>query len=171
MLTGTLSAPPEIRGALAMQWQMWTAFGIMLGFMAGVVFSGVQIPAGVVDSQWRIILGSTAIPPLFVCAQVYLIPESPRWYMSKGRYKKAFAALQRFRWSKLQAARDLYYIHKQISIEYEMQEGKNLWREFFMVPRNRRAAQSSFFVMFMQQVKPLFIPQLHPLPRHMLLTV
>lgn len=148
------SAPPEIRGALAMMWQMWTAFGIMLGFIAGVVFSGVKIPAGVEDTQWRIILGSTAIPPMFVCAQVYLVPESPRWYMSKGRYGKAFASLQRFRWSRFQAARDLYYIHKQIAIEYEMQKGKKLWKEFFAVPRNRRAAQSSFFVMFMQQVSP-----------------
>ncbi|KAI4266793.1 MAG: hypothetical protein LQ337_008662 [Flavoplaca oasis] len=145
------SAPPEIRGALAMMWQMWTAFGIMLGFIAGVVFGGVRIPAGVDDTQWRMILGSTAIPPMFVCAQVYLVPESPRWYMSKGRYEKAFESLQRFRWSRFQAARDLYYIHKQIVIEYELQEGKNLLKEFFVVPRNRRAAQSSFFVMFMQQ--------------------
>ncbi|KAI4118001.1 MAG: hypothetical protein LQ345_001866 [Seirophora villosa] len=123
----------------------------MLGFIAGVIFSGVRIPAGVEDTQWRIILGSTAIPPMFVCAQVYLVPESPRWYMSKGKYDKAFASLQRFRWSRFQAARDLYYIHKQIAIEYELQKGKNLWKEFFAVPRNRRAAQSSFFVMFMQQ--------------------
>ncbi|KAL8916574.1 MAG: hypothetical protein Q9208_008445 [Pyrenodesmia sp. 3 TL-2023] len=144
-------APPEIRGALAMMWQMWTAFGIMLGFVAGVAFGNVKIPAGVDDTQWRIILGSTAIPPMFVCAQVYLVPESPRWYMSKGRYRKAFESLQRFRWSRFQAARDLYYIHKQIAIEYELQKGKNLWKEFFGVPRNRRAAQSSFFVMFMQQ--------------------
>jgi len=144
-------APPEIRGALAMQWQMWTAFGIMLGYVAGVVFEGVKIPASDDNSQWRIILASTAIPPIFVCAQVYLVPESPRWYMSKNRYQKAFESLQRFRWSRLQAARDLYYIHKQISVEYEMRKGKNLFKEFFMVPRNRRAAQSSFFVMFMQQ--------------------
>ncbi|KAL8941035.1 MAG: hypothetical protein Q9216_002482 [Gyalolechia sp. 2 TL-2023] len=144
-------APPEIRGALAMMWQMWTAFGIMLGFVAGVAFGGVKIPAGVDNTQWRIILGSTAIPPMVVCIQVYLVPESPRWYMSKGKYEKAFASLQRFRWSRFQAARDLYYIHKQIAVEYELQEGKNLWKEFFGVPRNRRAAQSSFFVMFMQQ--------------------
>lgn len=135
---------------------MWTAFGIMLGFIAGVAFGGVKIPAGVDNTQWRIILGSTAIPPLIVCIQVYLVPESPRWYMSKGRYDKAFESLQRFRWSRFQAARDLYYIHKQIAIEYELQEGKNLWKEFFMIPRNRRAAQSSFFVMFMQQVWSCF---------------
>ncbi len=139
-----------------MQWQMWTAFGIMLGFVAGVVFSEVRIPAGVENSEWRIILGSTAIPPLFVMAQVYLVPESPRWYMSKGRYEKAFQSLQRFRWSRLQAARDLYYIHKQIAAEYEIVQGKNLFKEFFVVPRNRRAAQSSFFVMFMQQVSLIY---------------
>ena len=158
-----ISAPPEIRGALAMMWQMWTAFGIMLGFIAGVAFGGVRIPAGVDDTQWRMILGSTAIPPMFVCAQVYLVPESPRWYMSKGKYLKAFQSLQRFRWSSFQAARDLYYIHKQIAIEYELQQGKNLLREFFVVPRNRRAAQSSFFVMFMQQVRPKSMASVVPL--------
>ena len=126
----------------------------MLGYVAGVVFSGVRIPAGQVNSEWRIILGSTAIPPIFVCCQVYLVPESPRWYMSKNRYEKAFKALQRFRWSRMQSARDLYYIHKQIAAEYELKEGKNLMKELFAVPRNRRAAQSSFFVMFMQQVRP-----------------
>lgn len=67
---------------------MWTAFGIMLGFIAGVVFGNVKIPAGVEDTRWRMILGSTAIPPIFVCAQVHLVPESPRWYMSKGGMRK-----------------------------------------------------------------------------------
>lgn len=71
--------------------------------------------------------------------------------MTKNKYRKAFDALISFRPSKLMAARDLYYIHKALVIEEKQKEGKNLWKEFFMVPRNRRAAQSSFFVMFMQQ--------------------
>lgn len=33
--------PANIRGALVMMWQMWTAFGIMLGYIAGVVFRSV----------------------------------------------------------------------------------------------------------------------------------
>lgn len=33
--------PANIRGALVMMWQMWTAFGIMLGYIAGVVFHSV----------------------------------------------------------------------------------------------------------------------------------
>lgn len=33
--------PANIRGALVMMWQMWTAFGIMLGYIAGVIFRSV----------------------------------------------------------------------------------------------------------------------------------
>ncbi|KAJ4311885.1 hypothetical protein N0V84_010205 [Fusarium piperis] len=37
--------PAPIRGALVMQWQMWTAFGTMLGNTMGVYFYGVNIIA------------------------------------------------------------------------------------------------------------------------------
>lgn len=72
--------------------------------------------------------------------------------MMRDRYHDAYAALCKLRPSKLQAARDLYYIHAALKVEEKLREGKQLWREMFTVPRNRRAAQSSFFVMFMQQV-------------------
>jgi hypothetical protein len=42
-----------------------------------------------------------------------------------------------------------YYIHAALQVEEKLREGKHLWREMFTVPRNRRAAQSSFFVMFL----------------------
>jgi MFS family permease len=35
--------PEQIRGALVVQWQMWTAFGIMLGFISGVIFEGTGV--------------------------------------------------------------------------------------------------------------------------------
>jgi hypothetical protein len=73
--------------------------------------------------------------------------------MIRDRYDRAYSALCRLRPSTLQAARDLYYIHAALKIEEKLRDGKQLWREMFTVPRNRRAAQSSFFVMFMQQVR------------------
>ncbi|KAI9038201.1 sugar porter family MFS transporter [Aspergillus affinis] len=147
---GAECAPSNIRGALVMMWQMWTAFGIMLGYIASVAFMDVHSDS-LVGLNWRLMLGSTAIPPMVVCTQVYFCPESPRWYMIRNRYQDAFNALCQLRPSKFQAARDLYYIHSALKIEEKMREGKQLWREMFTVPRNRRAAQSSFFVMFMQQ--------------------
>ena len=47
------AAPENIRGALVMMWQMWTAFGIMCGYLSGVAFAKV---AG--DLKWRLMLGS-----------------------------------------------------------------------------------------------------------------
>ncbi|KAL3438209.1 hypothetical protein BDV09DRAFT_205620 [Aspergillus tetrazonus] len=143
-------APTAIRGALAMQWQTWTAFGIMLGYISSVAFMNVQSDT-LQGLNWRLMFGVTAIPPMLVCAQVYFCPESPRWYMIRNRYHAAYDALCKLRPSKFQAARDLYYIHAALQVEEKLREGKQLWREMFTIPRNRRAAQSSFFVMFMQQ--------------------
>jgi hypothetical protein len=72
--------------------------------------------------------------------------------MEKGKYDKAFKALKRLRKHEIQAARDMYYAYKLLEIEKAEKEGRNIFKEFFTVMRNRRAAQSSFFVMFMQQV-------------------
>ncbi|OQO13302.1 hypothetical protein B0A48_01530 [Cryoendolithus antarcticus] len=141
-------APKNIRGALTMMWQMWTAFGIMLGFVVSVAFQNTTIIGGP-TSPWRWMLGSTSIPP--VCLQVFFCPESPRWLMEKGKFDRAWKAAKRLRNHDIQAARDIYYSWKLLEIEASEQSGKSLWRESFMVKRNRRAAQSSFFVMFMQQ--------------------
>lgn len=48
---------------------------------------------------------------MFVMAQVYICPESPRWLMQKGRYPQAFESLSRLRKSRLVAARDIYGKH------------------------------------------------------------
>lgn len=71
--------------------------------------------------------------------------------MEKGKWSKAFNAMRRLRTHEIQATRDMYYAFKLLEVEAAEREGKSLWKEFFVVKRNRRAAQSSFFVMFMQQ--------------------
>ncbi|KAG9082456.1 hypothetical protein FS749_006833 [Ceratobasidium sp. UAMH 11750] len=130
-------APSPIRGALVMMWQMWTAFGIMLGFVADLVFYHVKDTAHITGLNWRLMLGSAGVPAIFVMAQVYLCPESPRWLMGKGRYPEAFESL---------------YIHTLLEAEEEVKSGSSFRiAELFTVPRNRRAALASFVVMFMQQ--------------------
>jgi MFS family permease len=78
---GAECSPAIIRGALVMMWQMWTAFGIMLGFISSVVFVSIRMsrkdclgadecqysvdaPAGANYEylNWRLMLGSAAIP-------------------------------------------------------------------------------------------------------------
>lgn len=77
--------------------------------------------------------------------------------MEKGKYQHAFRSTLRLRHHPVQAARDMYYAHKLLEIETKARSGRN-WKDFFTVRRNRRAALSSYFVMFMQQ----FCGEHHP---------
>ncbi|KAL2223139.1 putative MFS sugar transporter [Thermoascus aurantiacus ATCC 26904] len=142
-------SPAPIRGALVMMWQMWTAFGIMLGNIMGVAFMGLSD-----DLSWRMMLGSTVVLPLIVCAQVYFCPESPRWLIEHNKINKAFKAFRTLRCSDLQAARDLYYAYVGVELERKVNRGKNfftMFMELFTIPRNARATLASWIVMFMQQ--------------------
>lgn len=84
-----------------------------------------------------------------------LYTESPRWYMKKGRYADAFKSFLRLRNSELQAARDMYYIHRQLEVEFEILRGSTYFSrlvELFTIPRVRRATLASFVVMIAQQM-------------------
>ncbi|CAL1708147.1 unnamed protein product [Somion occarium] len=144
-------APPVIRGALVMMWQMWTAFGIMIGNVMDLAFYHVPDKPHIHGLNWRLMLGSAGVPALIIMSQVFFCPESPRWLMSKGRYDKAYESLLRLRHAPIQAARDLYYIHTLLETEKEITTGRNRFLELFTVPRNRRAALASTIVMFLQQ--------------------
>ncbi|KAJ7214873.1 hypothetical protein GGX14DRAFT_609597 [Mycena pura] len=144
-------SPAAIRGSLVMMWQMWTAFGIMLGDLVDVAFFFIPDVPGIKGRNWRLMLGSAGIPAFIVCIQVLFAPESPRWLIGRGRYQEAYNELSRLRFSPVQAARDLYYIHVSLETEREIASGRNRLVEMFTVPRNRNAALASFIVMFGQQ--------------------
>ena len=143
------NSPARIRGALVMTWQMWTAFGIFLGFCANLAVYQVGPIA------WRLQIGSAFIPAVPLVVGIYFCPESPRWYMKKNRYADAYRSLLRLRWSPLQAARDLYYIHAQLQVEARIVGKTNYVSRFtqlFTVPRVRRATLAAFTVMIAQQM-------------------
>uniref|UniRef100_A0A1N6MC03 Putative sugar porter n=1 Tax=[Candida] hispaniensis TaxID=312227 RepID=A0A1N6MC03_9ASCO len=144
-------APPSIRGALVMMWQMWTAFGIMMGYVMDLSFYYVKDRGSIEGLNWRLMLGSALIPALFCCVQVVWCPESPRWHLARGEVLKAYESMRTMRYSDLQTARDIFYAHVLLVEEQEIKTGKNRVLELFTVPRNRRAAIASFIVMFMQQ--------------------
>ncbi|KFY97533.1 hypothetical protein V498_02004 [Pseudogymnoascus sp. VKM F-4517 (FW-2822)] len=145
------TAPPPIRGALIMCWQMFTAFGIFVGYAADLMFYEVNDPAGVTGMNWRLMMASAMVPAVVVCCFVFMCPESPRWYISQNRHHQAWTAIQQLRFNKVQAARDLFYIQFLVRAELETSKMGNKAKELITVPRNRRALQASELVMFMQQ--------------------
>ncbi|KAI4129181.1 MAG: hypothetical protein LQ347_003877 [Umbilicaria vellea] len=103
--------------------------------------------------------------------------ESPRWFIKKRRYHDAYRSLKKLRNTKLQAARDLYYIHKQLTDEShstsrstgqcsndqtaifnvsQTPQGLRSYlvrlKELFLKNRVRQATIASFTVMIAQQM-------------------
>ncbi|KAJ6179043.1 hypothetical protein N7519_009504 [Penicillium mononematosum] len=144
------TAPPSIRGALVMQWHVWTAFGIMVGYASDLIFYNVE-SSTIVGLNWRCMMASAMFPALVVCCFVFACPESPHWYMRQKQYYRAYRSICTLRNHKIQAARDLYYMHTLLEAENSMKLGRNKLLELIKVPRNRRAMLASQIVMFMQQ--------------------
>ncbi|KAH7002314.1 hypothetical protein EDB80DRAFT_579144 [Ilyonectria destructans] len=143
------NAPASIRGALVMSWQMWTAFGIFLGTAFNLAVYNVA------DINWRLMLGAPFLPAVPLLLLIYTCPESPRWYMKKGRYPDAWKSMIQLRHDAIQVARDMYYISAQLDIENELIGQTNYVSRFtqlFTIPRVRRANLAAFTVMIAQQM-------------------
>lgn len=78
---------------------------------------------------------------------VYCLPESPRWFLEKTDFVRAFESSRQLRHTDIQATRDIYIAYKFLQIEDRGKEGRKTG-EFFTVRRNRRVAQSAWFCMF-----------------------
>lgn len=70
-------APPEHRGRLAGMFQFNIVFGIL------VAFGSNWLLAGVGENAWRWMLGIAAFPSLLYAFFCFMIPESPRWLLTR----------------------------------------------------------------------------------------
>ncbi|CAM6010225.1 unnamed protein product [Sphagnum balticum] len=86
------SAPAEIRGQLATLPQLMGSGGLFLAYVMDFILS-LQSTV-----NWRFMLGILAVPSIiYVLIAVLLLPESPRWLVSKGRMLEAKIVLQNLR--------------------------------------------------------------------------
>lgn len=142
----------QLRGIVCMNWQTFTAFGIMWGYVFSLIFYKVGDSGIAGGLNWRLMLGSAMIPAVLVLFQIPFCPESPRWLMGKGRYKEAYESTMQIRNHRILACRDLFYQHVLLMEENSLQMPyfKRL-REVFAVRRNRNAFIVAFICAFMQQ--------------------
>ncbi|CAO1618652.1 unnamed protein product [Sympodiomycopsis kandeliae] len=142
-------SPTRIRAGLTASWQLFVAFGLFIGYSANAVVAKTGTIA------WRLQLGSAFIPALPMTLGIWFTPESPRWLITRNKYRDAFNSLCAHNHTTLQAARELYYAHCLIEIEREA-SGSNGWlkrfTELFTIPRVRRATLAAFVVMLAQQL-------------------
>ena len=80
------SAPAAVRGGLIVMYQVATVTGIVIAYFVDYALAG--------GGSWRLMLALSAIPSLVVLAILARLPDTPRWYMMKGRREEAAATLR-----------------------------------------------------------------------------
>jgi SP family sugar:H+ symporter-like MFS transporter len=79
-----------IRGAVVGSWQLLLAIGQVIGAVVGQGTHDLETTAA-----YRIPIGVNLIFALVLLVSQFIIPESPRWFVSKGRNEEAKASLMR----------------------------------------------------------------------------
>lgn len=77
-------APASIRGKMVARNELMIVGGQLLAYTTNAVIATVWSGA----SMWRWMLALASIPAVALWVGVHFIPESPRWYASKGDYAK-----------------------------------------------------------------------------------
>ena len=104
---------------------------------------------------WRLELGSAFIPAFILTAGIYFCPESPRWLMKHGKYRKAWESMCKLRAHPIIGTRDFYYSWVVYQEEKKGAEGLGYFarlKDCFVVPRIRRANYGASTVMLAQQM-------------------
>jgi len=76
-------APADKRGRLVALYQFNIVLGILMAFVSNYFLKDIG------ENSWRWMLGVQAIPSLIYALAILIIPESPRWLLSKNREKEA----------------------------------------------------------------------------------
>ena len=81
------SSSADRRGRMLVAYQVATVVGIMLAYLLDYALA----PAGL----WRWMFGLSAIPAVGVGLLLLRLPDTPRWYLMKGRREEALRTLER----------------------------------------------------------------------------
>ncbi|EHK43777.1 hypothetical protein TRIATDRAFT_86874 [Trichoderma atroviride IMI 206040] len=137
------------RGSAILLWQLWVAFGIMIGFAFNLLFTKAQTDR----TTLALINAAPMVPSLaLLIIAIFFCPESPQYHLTKGPnydVKKAFISMTKLRNTELQALRDMYLVYK--SLENESMGLGNLDANAFRSP-------GFFWVIrdFLRQYRQLF---------------
>ena len=77
-------APPKYRGRLAGMFQFNIVFGIVVAFLSNAIIARI---GG--ENAWRWMLGVAALPSVIYALMCFIIPESPRWLLSRKNDRAA----------------------------------------------------------------------------------
>ncbi|KAF2255676.1 MFS sugar transporter-like protein [Trematosphaeria pertusa] len=111
-------APPEIRGKIMSFWQMFYSVGSFIAYWVNYACS--KNPQHLGEWDWRMVVIFQLLMPILIIAQVFFIPETPRWYIQHGnRQEDARRSLHRVRDTDQEVEDELLAIREAIEFEAE----------------------------------------------------
>lgn len=111
-------SPAERRGQMVTQNELMIVTGQLLAYITNAIIGNTMDGAG---HAWRYMLVIASIPAIVLWIGMLAVPESPRWYASKGRFKDALRVLLHIRKEK-RAKTELQQIKKAIETEEQVKQ-------------------------------------------------
>ncbi|XP_014234736.1 facilitated trehalose transporter Tret1-like isoform X2 [Trichogramma pretiosum] len=131
---------PEVRGSLGLLPTAFGNIGILLCFTAGMYLD-----------WWRLALLGALLPVPFALCMI-IIPETPRWYISKGKTKRARKSLQWLRGKQADVSEELTTVEKMhVEAERQVSSQQGPFGELFK-DTNLKPLLISLGLMFFQQM-------------------
>ena len=123
--------PAPVRGLAVASYQLSVGIG---GLIMSLILRGTSNIAG--SASYRIPYGLMFITPSIIAPLVWLLPESPRFLLSKDRIEEARAALLRVRKNATEESVDEEIQRIMLSLAAEQEQGT--WRDCFVGTNLRR---------------------------------
>ncbi|TKW01989.1 hypothetical protein SEVIR_8G215000v4 [Setaria viridis] len=127
-------SPPSTRGVLSSLLDVFINVGILLSYVSNYALAGLPEHLG-----WRLMYAIGVVPPVFIAAGVFFMPESPRWLAMRGRYADAHAVLLRTLDTPAEADLRLAEIKQAVAHQRPQPEaagshGGGVWKELLFRP-------------------------------------
>ncbi|MCF3108678.1 sugar porter family MFS transporter [Niabella sp. CC-SYL272] len=131
-------APAKERGRLTMMQQIAIVIGILLAFASNWIIANTGLARNVfhtnADNYWRLMFEAQLIPAIVFFIGLLLVPESPRWLLTRNNETKAVRTLRLF-YSEDEVAAVLQHIKIHISAA---DAPKTNWKEVFALKNRKR---------------------------------
>ncbi|ORY79779.1 general substrate transporter [Leucosporidium creatinivorum] len=120
-------ARSEIRGKVLAFWQLFYSVGSFIAFW--IAYATARHPE-LGEWDWKLIVIFQALCPAIIISLIFFLPESPRWYVQKGRIDDARAALRRFRDTEEEVETEILEMREAMEYEAQQTKGTSIWQVY-----------------------------------------
>lgn len=106
------TSPANIRGKLVTLNNLAIIFGMLVVYIVNWRIAAGQSPSWIHDIGWRYMFASEAIPAILFFGLLFLVPETPRYLISKNKDEEAMSVLTKVNGSE-KVAKEIYQEIKQ----------------------------------------------------------